>query len=526
MFNNKTPNTPAFNSSGSHNHNDPPTPASSLDNSQLIEFAGSCLNGIESCAWQLRGAATQTLAGWQWLEKESTHWWHKACQTPLLAQRLTRSAWMLTRLTSGYRMWATRSAFIRHDKQAAALERLHHNSAKLFVDTSLAQGGAFIKIGQFLSTRADLLPAAWITQLARLQNQAHAAPSALIRQAIEDALGGPIDAFFSHFDMTPLACASIGQVHRATLMDGRHVAVKVRRPGITTLVSADLQLLDMFVNNLAKDSNTLFAALDIGTLFAAIKRCLHAELDYRQEAASMQAITRQLHPLDGVCCPTLVAELSGETLLVTEFIEGRTLSDALDDYQQRGATQELNDTMTRLLDCWLLQILQRGFFHADPHPGNLLVCPDGRLALIDFGACQQLTETARNGYLRLLQAAIVGDETTLASTLDTLGFHSHSGNPDTLLVFCRALLMSICEQISQAPDAPFRWPTPAQTRAGAKALRAQLNADPLTALPADFAMLARVFIGLSGLFAHYRPTIDLPNLLLKHLTWTQPSPAA
>lgn len=502
-----------------------PPPIHTFDGAQLIDLANSCLNGIERSTWQLRNAATQTLAGWQWLETESAHWWHKTCQTPLLTQRLTRSAWMLTRLAGGYRLWPTRSALIRHDKQAAALEKLHHNSAQLFVEASLAQGGAFLKIGQLLSTRADLLPPAWITQLTRLQDQARPESPTVIRQAIEAALDAPIDSVFAHFDATPLACASISQVHRATLHDGRCVAVKVRRPGIRALVNADLRLLDMFVNNLAQGTNTLLAGLDTTTLLRELKRCLNEELDFRREASSMQRIAPHLQQLDGVFCPALITELCSETLLVTEFVEGRKLCDALDDYRQNGAAEKLDATMTRLLDCWLLQILQLGFFHADPHPGNLLVSADGRIALLDFGACQPLTDTARGGYLRLLQAAIVGDEATLASTLDTLGFHSVSGNPDTQLAFCRSLLTSICEQISETPEAPFRWPTREQTHTGLKKLRARLNTDPLDTLPADFMLLARVFIGLGGLFSHYRPSIDLPNLILKHLTWTPPSRA-
>lgn len=500
----------------------PASPASAasgrivLDIKLAITILNRCLLVVERSAWQLRSAANQTHASYKWLEGESKSIWQSTRLLPARLARLSRCGWMLTRLLSGYRFWPTRSAFISSAQQDAALAKLHRKSARLFVDTSLAQGGAFLKIGQLLSTRSDLLPATWITELSRLQDQALPEAPAAIHAAVEAALGCPLSGAFSYFDTTPLACASIGQVHRATLEDGRDVAVKVQRPDIAALIDTDMLLLGLFLGNL----DALLPGMDIATLFAEIKRSLHEELDYEREAAAMRRVARHLSKIDGVSCPAVIDALSSRTLLVTEFVHGRKLTDVLDDYQQTGASDKSAELMTRLLDAWLLQVLQLGFFHADPHPGNLLVTDTNQLVLLDFGACQSLTDSQRQHYLRVLQAAIVRDEASIACALNALGFRTQSGRPDTLIAFTHALLTQLCERISAAPGST-PWPAEDELIAQGQALLAHLQSDPVAKLPSDFIMLARVFLSLGGLFVHYRPAVDLPALILKHLTWPQ-----
>jgi predicted unusual protein kinase regulating ubiquinone biosynthesis (AarF/ABC1/UbiB family) len=147
-----------------------------------------------------------------------------------------------------------------------------------------------------------------------------------------------------------------------------------------------------------------------------------------------------------------------------------------------------------------------------------------QLMLLDFGACQELSETARLGYLRILQASIIGDQKTLASTLSALGFKTRSGKPDTLLAFTHALLTQLTERLSAQPE-ESPWLSEDELLAHGKELLAKLQEDPVDHLPPDFIMLARVFLSLGGLFVHYRPTMNLPALILKHLTWPQPAMA-
>lgn len=489
------------------------TATSNTNIKTTLAWLNTCLTAIERTAWQLNAFVGNTQAGWQWTADETRHWWQRAAQLPHQTKRLLLCGWMLTRIITSYRLWHTQSAFIPASKRAAALERLHKRSARRFVATSLQQGGAFLKIGQLLSTRSDLLPAAWITELAQLQDQASAEPISSILHSIKQATGKEADTLFAHFDNEPLACASIGQVHRAQLLDGREVAVKVRRAGISQLVNTDMTLLKLFLGNI----HALLDGMDIGTISQEIERSIREELDYTREARAMQRIGRHLPKIDGVSCPQVIPELSNHTLLVTTFVEGKKLTDVLDTYQQQGDTERTAQLMHRLLDAWLLQVLQLGFFHADPHPGNLLVTADNQLVLLDFGACQSLSNQAKQGYFRVLQAAIIGQEEEVARVLTELGFRTRSGQPDTLIAFTRALLTQISERLASG-DADV-WPDETTLHKQAAQLMAHLQQDPVTQLPSDFIMLARVFLSLGGLYSHYRPAVDLSGLILKHLTW-------
>lgn len=484
-----------------------------LDLKTLLTLLDACFMVLERSALQLRGVTSQARTGLSWLETISFDIWNRGRRLPRQLERLTRTGWMLTRIITSYRLWPARRALLPATAQDAALTRRHKRNARLFVETSLAQGGAFLKIGQLLSSRSDLLPAVWIEELSRLQDQALPESFDSIRKTLETAWGKPLSEVCAEFNELPLAAASIGQVHRAKLLDGRVVAIKVQRTGITHLIETDLTLLELFLGNM----DSLLPGIDTPTLFNEIRRSLREELDYRREAASQQRISQTLEHTHGVICPAVITALSNDKVLVTHFIEGKKLTQALDEYQTRQETEKTSQLMTALLDAWLTQVLQAGFFHADPHPGNLLVTADNQLVLLDFGACQALPESTRLGYLRILQAAIVNDDQTLASTLDALGFKTHSGDPATLLAFCHALLTQLCDRLGETESAI--WPAEDELVAQARELLERLRADPVEKLPGEFIMLARVFMTLGGLFIHYRPTMDLPALMLRHLTW-------
>lgn len=483
----------------------------------MLALLESTLKALERSAWQLRGMSSQTLTGMKWVENETTNLFKAGIQLPGRLKRLALCGWMLTRIIGSYRLWPTRSAFIPTAKQADALEQLHLKNAQLFVETSLKQGGAFLKIGQLLSTRSDLLPAVWIETLSCLQDQATPIDPERIEPLLVERLNRPLADVFAHIEMEPIAAASIGQVHKATLLDGRIVAVKIRRPGITQLVKTDLLLLKVFLDNV----RSMLPDIDMDTVLSEIGRSLDEELDYRREASAMKRIGKHLTKISGVSCPHVIDELCSDKLLVAEFVEGVKLNDALNQYQQQGEQHKIDQLLTQVLDAWLLQILQLGHFHCDPHAGNLLVDDDNQLVLLDFGACQRLTETHRLGYLRVLQAAIVHEDSTIAHTLDQLGFKTRSGNPDTLLAFTKALLTQLSDRLAESVNGQPTWPDSDELFAQAQTLYSSLEDDPVEQMPGDFIMLARVFLSLGGLFTHYRPNIDLASLMLKHLTWQQ-----
>ncbi|MDY6919069.1 MAG: AarF/UbiB family protein [Pseudomonadota bacterium] len=193
-----------------------------------LQVLNATLSAVENTVWQGRELADQALAALQQVNAGATQARDEyeriaaaAAQWPARVRRMKETGWMLTKITTAYRLWGIRSAFLSRRKAPQALERLHRRNARLFRDVSLRQGGAFLKVGQLLSARADLLPKPWVEELRVLQDQATALPFEDIRQVLESELQAPLDQLFDELEPEPIAAASIGQVHRARLADGR-----------------------------------------------------------------------------------------------------------------------------------------------------------------------------------------------------------------------------------------------------------------------------------------------------------------
>jgi ubiquinone biosynthesis protein len=283
-----------------------------------------------------------------------------------------------------------------------------------------AAGGAFVKLGQVLSTRSDLIPAEFLAELAHLQQRVPPANWNEIRTLIEAELGGTLKSFFTTFDEIPLAAASIGQVHRATLTTGQTVAVKVQRPGIIPRVERDLDITLRLATQLER-TTSWGKDLGVRNLAANFASSLRDELDYRVEASNMaaMAITQAKHPReDRVGIPEHYNHLCTSKVLVLELIEGDTLSDpkALQTHSPAKRAEQAN----RLLRSTLTQILDDGVFHADLHPGNIILRTDGEIVLLDFGSVGRLDSQLRNQIGEVLLAFYRGDAGAFTDAL--LGF--------------------------------------------------------------------------------------------------------
>jgi ubiquinone biosynthesis protein len=269
---------------------------------------------------------------------------------------------------------------------------------------ALDEGGlTFIKFGQILSTRRDLLPAEVIEELSALQHQAASVPWPRIEEVLT-AEYGDLDRVFARFDREPLAAASVAQVHSARLVSGEEVVVKVRRPGVTTQVARDLDIIRRLARTL--EQRTAWArALGTVALVEGFAAALREELDFRIEARNLAAVAGT--EVEGVAVPRAFAAYSCERVLVMERFDGEPLRNALPRLAERGiARRELAE---RLLDYVLRQVMVDGVFHADPHPGNILLLADGRLGMLDFGSVGRLDSALRAAMQRLLLAVDSGD---------------------------------------------------------------------------------------------------------------------
>jgi ubiquinone biosynthesis protein len=278
-------------------------------------------------------------------------------------------------------------------------------------------GATFVKLGQVLSTRADLLPPAYLEALSRLQNDVEPVPFADIQQVLEQDLGVRISKAFSQFEERPVAAASLGQVHRAALRDGRIVAVKVQRPGVAEQVNADLEALDEIAQFMASRTET-GRQYDLPGMVLEFRTALNAELDYVKEAEHLRLLGKNLDEFEAIVVPQPVEGYISTRVLTMDYVSGTKVTAISPLVAVDLERDVLADTLIR---AYLKQIVIDGVFHADPHPGNVLVTDSGLLALIDLGMVGRLSPQMQDKLLRLLLAVSEGRGEEAADVAVTLG---------------------------------------------------------------------------------------------------------
>jgi len=278
-------------------------------------------------------------------------------------------------------------------------------------------GPTFIKLGQLLSSRADLLPTPYLEALSRLQDRVEPFSFEEVEKIVEAELGTRISRAFSSFEPEPLASASLGQVHRARMRDGRPVAVKVQRPGIREGIAEDLEALRDLASFMDRHSS-LGDRYQLEKTVETFGRTLVAELDYRREAQNLIRLSQNLERFERIVVPLPVEGFTTERVLTMELVEGRKITD-LDPL----TALDIDGTALadELFRAYLHQVVIDGFFHADPHPGNVFLTDDGRVALLDLGMVGLIPPGMRDGLFRLLMAIGEGQGDEAAERALALG---------------------------------------------------------------------------------------------------------
>ena len=317
-----------------------------------------------------------------------------------LVDRLSRYrdlAWFVTKYA--------RADFVTHTgEEGVEPSEREIEEAKAFAADLEALGPTFIKLGQFLSTRADLLPPAYLEALARLQDDLEPFPYADVERIVQEELGVRLSKAFVDFDEEPIAAASLGQVHHATLRGGREVAVKVQRPGIRERVLKDLDALHELAPVFDRFAGPA-RSVDSARVLDELRHSLVLELDYREEARSMLTIAAQLREFESIIVPLPVEDFSTARVLTMDFVEGVKITAVSPVERTEVDGAALADQLFR---AYLQQILVDGVFHADPHPGNVLLTPDHRLGLIDLGMVGRLSPSVQEQLVKMVLAIAEG----------------------------------------------------------------------------------------------------------------------
>ncbi|MEE9608270.1 MAG: AarF/ABC1/UbiB kinase family protein [Myxococcota bacterium] len=384
--------------------------------------------------------------------------------------------------------------------------RFNRSSAESIYDAAVELRGLILKGCQFLGTRADILPREYVQVLSRLQDRVPPKPFRVVRQMVECEFGCKLTDLFDSFSPAPIASASLAQVHEAHLRDGRRVAVKIQYPEIAALVRSDLanvRALFRAVGLLERDFNLMPLIDELATY-------VPRELDFLNEGHNAETLGRLLRNRDDVVVPRIHWEHTTRRVLVMEFMEGLKITD-LEGLKRAGI--EASRVAQILVEVYCEQILTHGFFHADPHPGNILVQPTEngpRLVLLDFGLAKDLPPSFRRGVVDCAAALLQGDVEALADALLELGFETRDGSRESLTGIARLVL----EVASRLQNHSHLEPELAQ-RIG-REVSERVRANPIVRIPTHVVLLGRVLGLLSGVSHSLGSRVDLVRTILPY----------
>ena len=388
--------------------------------------------------------------------------------------------------------------------------RFHRESAEAVYDAAVELRGLILKSCQYLGARADLMPPEWVAVLERLQDRVPPRDLPVVRRVVETELGRSLEGVFRRFDPEPIASASLAQVHEAVLRDGRRVAVKVQYPEIAELVHTDLANL----RALFRAIDWLEGDFDLTALVDEMGRYVPRELDFLSEASHAERAASIFAERDDIHVPHIVREFTTRRVLVMEFIDGIKITDRA---RLDAAGVDVARVMRSLVEAWCEQVLVHGFFQADPHPGNLLVEPNGRLVLLDFGLAKELPPEFRAKSLALVLALLRRDPDEMAGVLEELGFAARDGSRAALVSLAKIGIAIATELATTGSIGPDRLESIGEE------LVAKARANPLIRIPSHMVLLGRTLGLLSGLARTLDAGVDPMQIVLPYLVGSLPA---
>ena len=422
--------------------------------------------------------------------------------------RLGYAGGVAARILGGYKALDARKQRLGETIYAERLRRHHLKSARRIYGGTIRLQGLMIKIGQTLGSRPDLLPLEYVQVLSKLQDRVPPRPFRRMRPHIEQQLGVPIEEAFAEFDHTPVAAASLAQVYRARLYDGREVAVKVVYPNIERLVRSDLWILKAILWLEAR-----FYSFPLEPIYRELAANIPKEVDMHHEAQNMEAIAAQLAHRPDVIVPTVVHEWTRQRLLTMEYIDGIKITDfkAIE-----AAGIDIHALLRTVGEVYMESMLRFGYFHADPHPGNLFALPGNKLALLDFGLVKRFTPEFRDAFVGLARGIFGDDPQEIVDGLRASGFKYKKEQDSEAALAMREAFRA------------FSSPETYRDRRLIDAVNDRLTAiekkNPMIDMPGEIALAMRVMGLFLALAFTTGSNVDFGELVMKYAE-PEPEPA-
>jgi predicted unusual protein kinase regulating ubiquinone biosynthesis (AarF/ABC1/UbiB family) len=420
-----------------------------------------------------------------------------------MAVRFARQLW-----------WSDKTrVFLTKDRHQAKRSALLTAQAREFTHLAMDMGGLIIKIGQHLSTRIDILPKEYIQELSKLLDAVPPENIEAIKASVEQELGRPPSEVFAAFDDTPIAAASLGQVHEARLHSGERVAVKVLRPGIEDIINTDLRSLRSILT-MIKRRTPMGRLFDADILYRELEQTFLDELDLVKEAKSIETMQRNLLTSAYVDMPRVYGDLSTRRVLTMEFMEGVKINDlaALD-----ALGIDRHAVAVHLLEIYLQMILRDGVFHADPHPGNVFVRADGTILLVDFGMMGTVASDIRSGFNDLVAAVFAQDAERVVAVIRDLGFLRKDAEVGALVKAILPILKGVFAGGASASGASAGGASASEKKGSSRLDISEQTADDLREFfytqpflfPENVTFLGKTLITVLGVCAELDPELDL-----------------
>ncbi|MBA4372842.1 MAG: hypothetical protein C0402_08245 [Thermodesulfovibrio sp.] len=330
-------------------------------------------------------------------------------------KRFLKGLFIALRILVSYRLARVTGMLLSRERREARLSRLHRKNAVLIREQAVVMKGVMIKVGQFLSSRKDFLPDEYIEELSGLQDQVPPHDYLEIRQRIIDELGSAPEDIFSEFAKEPIAAASLGQVHRAVLKDGREAAVKVQYPGIEKIIETDIKMFEVLI----KLMRGRLGWINLRVLHDEFSKIIRAELDYTQEGRNAERFRMNFSADPRIIIPRVYWDFSRGKVLTLEFVGGIKITECV---ALKATGMDCGLIVNLLVETYARMIFVHGFFHGDPHPGNIFVGEGPTIVFVDFGMVQAITDATRRNLRRYANAIVDNDAAAIVEALEKMGF--------------------------------------------------------------------------------------------------------